>query len=80
MQDGFWAGLETLFRDYVVKPIEAVIFWDLAFWDNGQPGEMQLQLVVVWLILGAAFFTLRFQFVNLRGFVHAISPVSPGRV
>ncbi len=72
---GFWAGLEALFRDYVVAPIEAVIFFDLAFWDNGQPEDLKLQFVVVWLILGAAFFTLRFQFVNLRGFRHAIDCV-----
>ena len=31
--------------------------------------------MVVWLIFGAAFFTLRFQFVNLRGFRHALDCV-----
>jgi AGCS family alanine or glycine:cation symporter len=73
--DGFLSQLEGIFQRFVVGPIESVIFWDLAFWDNGQPGEMNLQLVVVWLILGATFFTLRFQFVNLRGFRHAIDCV-----
>jgi AGCS family alanine or glycine:cation symporter len=33
---------------------------------------LSLPLVVVWLILGASFFTLRFQFVNFRGFRHAV--------
>ena len=31
--------------------------------------------MVVWLILGATFFTLRFRFVNLRAFGHAIACV-----
>ena len=65
---GFLSQLEALFQRFVVAPIESVIFFDLAFWDNGQPNEISLQLVVVWLILGAAFFTVRFQFINLRGF------------
>ena len=73
--DGFLGQLEGIFQNFVVSPIEKVIFFDLAFWDNGQPEEMKLQLVVVWLILGAAYFTLRFQFVNLRGFRHAIACV-----
>jgi alanine or glycine:cation symporter, AGCS family len=29
-------------------------------------------IVVVWLVIGAVFFTLRMNFINLRGFVHAI--------
>jgi AGCS family alanine or glycine:cation symporter len=32
-------------------------------------------LVVLWLIIGATFFTLRFRFINLRGFRHAIDCV-----
>lgn len=31
-----------------------------------------LPLVVAWLVLGAIFFTLRMQFINIRGFGHAI--------
>ncbi len=68
---GFLVELEALFSRFVVAPIEAVIFFDLAFWDDA----VKLPLVVVWLILGAAFFTLRFQFVNLRGFRHALDCV-----
>jgi AGCS family alanine or glycine:cation symporter len=63
--------LEAVFTRFVVGPIEAVIFLDLAFWSD----TIQLPLVVVWLIVGAAFFTLRFQFVNLRGFRHALDCV-----
>lgn len=70
-QAGFLAQLEALFSRFVVGPVEAVIFLDLAFWNDA----IQLPLVVVWLIFGAAYFTLRFQFVNLRGFRHAVDCV-----
>jgi AGCS family alanine or glycine:cation symporter len=31
-----------------------------------------IPLVVVWLIMGALFFTIKFRFINLRGFKHAL--------
>ena len=68
-------SLDDLFSTYVVAPIEAVLFFDLAFWDNGAPNEIALPAVVVWLIAGAIFFTLRFGFINVRGFRHAIDCV-----
>ncbi len=37
------------------------------------PGNIQVPLVVAWLVFGALFFTIRMQFINLRGFSHAIS-------
>lgn len=66
--------VQLLFQGYVVDPVSAVIFFNLAFWDRS-PGAVQLPLVVVWLIFGATFFTLRFQFVNIRAFRHAIDCV-----
>jgi len=73
---GFVDALERLFGRFVVDPISAVIFYDVWFWDDapGDPG-VNIPVVVLWLILGATFFTLRFQFVNLRGFRHAIDCV-----
>jgi AGCS family alanine or glycine:cation symporter len=72
---GFFARLDGLFGEWVVAPIRAVFMFDLAFWDNGAAGEIELPLVVVWLALGALFFTLRFQFVNFRAFRHALDCV-----
>jgi len=72
---GILATLDAAFRQYVVDKIGAVLFFDLVFWDNGQPQEVVLPIVVVWLVAGALFFTLRFQFVNLRAFRHAIDCV-----
>jgi AGCS family alanine or glycine:cation symporter len=74
-ETGFLATLEEAFKRFFVAPVDAVLFWDVAFWDNGQPGEIQLPIVVLWLVLGALFFTLRFQFINFRGFRHAIDCV-----
>ena len=43
-------NLDYLFSAYVVAPIETVLFFDLAFWDNGAPNEIALPAVVVWLV------------------------------
>jgi AGCS family alanine or glycine:cation symporter len=63
--------LESLFQAFVVDPLAAVIFLDVAFWSDA----VQVPLVVLWLVLGALFCTLRFQFVNFRAFRHAIDCV-----
>lgn len=42
------------------------------------PEDAQVPVVVLWLVLGATFFTLRMQLVNLWGFGHAIA-VTMGR-
>ena len=51
-------------------------------------GDAQLQLIVVWLVIGALFFTVYFRFINVRGFGHAVritrgkydDPDEPGEV
>ena len=54
-----------------------------------QVGEAELQLIVVWLIAGALFFTCYFRFISIRGFRHAVrivlgkedkEPRAPGEV
>jgi alanine or glycine:cation symporter, AGCS family len=67
--------LDKLFSDVVVRTLSSLIFFDVAFWDNDSGDALQIPLVVLWLILGASYFTLRFHFVNLRGFRHAIDCV-----
>ncbi|HLM67350.1 MAG TPA: alanine/glycine:cation symporter family protein, partial [Longimicrobium sp.] len=51
--------------------VSFVFFYDMLFWD----AEHQLPLVVLWLVLGAIFFTIKMGFVNFRGFGHAIQVV-----
>ncbi|MCP4904419.1 MAG: alanine:cation symporter family protein [bacterium] len=79
---------EHFFAEWVVAPINDVIFFDLAFWDDRAGNAIQIPIVVAWLILGALFFTFRFQFVNIRGFRHGVdcvrgkysSPDEPGEI
>src|SRR5687767_1389255 len=64
--------------------LSAVIFFDVLFWDD----DHALPLVVLWLIIGATYLTLKMGFINLRGFRHAINltrgkysdPSHPGEV
>jgi len=39
---------------------------------NGDPKKMKIPFVVVWLIFGAIFFTIKMNFINFKGFKHAI--------
>jgi AGCS family alanine or glycine:cation symporter len=55
---------------------------------NGDPQTKNIPFIVVWLLLGALFFTLRMGFINFRGFRHALQlargkyddPNAPGQV
>ncbi|HUF27055.1 MAG TPA: alanine/glycine:cation symporter family protein [Gemmatimonadaceae bacterium] len=44
-------------------------FADVLFWDD----RATLPLVVLWLVLGAIYFTFRMGFINISGFGHAIA-------
>ena len=54
----------------------------------GNPNNAKLPIVVLWLVLGALFFTFRMQFINFRAFWHAIrvtrgdydNPDDPGEI
>ncbi|OBX23000.1 sodium:alanine symporter [Gelidibacter algens] len=55
---------------------------------NGDPITKPIPFIVIWLVIGAVFFTLRMGFINFRGFKHAIDlargkyddPSAPGQV
>ncbi|MDX1762030.1 MAG: alanine:cation symporter family protein, partial [Christiangramia sp.] len=55
---------------------------------NGDPQTKHIPFIVVWLVLGALFFTLRLGFINIRGFRHSLQlakgkfddPNAPGQV
>jgi len=55
---------------------------------NGDPQEKGIPFIVVWLVIGAVFFTIRMGFINIRGFRHSIDlakgkyddPDAPGQV
>lgn len=55
---------------------------------NGDVIEKGIPFIVIWLIFGALFFTIRMGFINIRGFRHSINlargkyddPDAPGRI
>ncbi|MEL4308141.1 amino acid carrier protein [Joostella sp. CR20] len=55
---------------------------------NGDPQTKNIPFIVIWLVLGATFFTLRMGFINIRGFRHSLElakgkyddPDAPGQV
>ncbi|WP_224483510.1 amino acid carrier protein [Robertkochia aurantiaca] len=55
---------------------------------NGDKQTNSIPFIVVWLIFGAAFFTFRMGFINVRGFKHSLQlargkyddPDAPGRI
>ncbi len=70
-----FALAEGLFASWLVAPLERIIFFDVAFWDDLSGNAIVVPAVVAWLVAGALFFTLRFRFVNLTGFRHGIDCV-----
>ncbi|NNL84614.1 MAG: hypothetical protein HKP27_03130, partial [Myxococcales bacterium] len=44
-QAGFFKAMDQLFAGWIVEPISALFFVDVAFWDNGSPGEIELPLL-----------------------------------
>ena len=55
---------------------------------NGDLQQKDIPFIVIWLVLGALFFTIRMGFINIRGFGHALDlakgkyddPNAPGQV
>ncbi len=66
------AGIDEAIND-ITKPLAEVIV-QIVFFKIPVFGA-QLPLVVLWLVIGAVFFTIYMGFVNIRGFKHAIELV-----
>ena len=62
------------FFEPIVEVIATFIFWDPVAAMGFDIGS-NIPIVVVWLVFGALFFTIKMNFVNLRGFKHAIDLV-----
>ena len=56
----------------VVNFLENVFFWDPVK-AAGIDIDAQVPIVVLWLLFGGVFFTLRMKFINLRAFKHAFA-------
>ncbi|MEO2059184.1 MAG: amino acid carrier protein [Mesonia sp.] len=55
---------------------------------NGDLQKNSIPFIVIWLVLGATFFTIRMKFINIRGFKHSLAlakgkyddPNAPGNI
>ena len=67
---GDWMeSVDNFFGTYIVTPLETVIFFD--FWTEKWLGS-SVPFIVIWLLVGASFLTIRMGFINVRAFKHAI--------
>ncbi|MEL6440399.1 MAG: alanine/glycine:cation symporter family protein [Cyanobacteria bacterium J06621_8] len=64
---GFVGWLDSVFSS-LVTALAGVLFLPVG-------GEGGFPLIVLWLIIGSVFFTLRLGFINLRGLKHAVDVV-----
>lgn len=55
----------------IIKGLETVIFWDPLKAIGFETGA-QVPIIVLWLIGGALYLTLKMRFINIRGFLRAI--------
>jgi len=77
-------GLADTAMGYANAAVGFFLFYDVMFWDS----TVTLPFIVVWLVIGSAFLTVRMGFINLRAFRHAIDvtrgkytdPNAPGEV
>jgi AGCS family alanine or glycine:cation symporter len=64
-------SVDNVFGAYLVRPLFAILFFDFGterFLGQGR----SIPLVLVWLTVGAVYFTFRMQFIAFRGFWHGI--------
>ena len=66
--------IDSFFKPIVDNYLVPVIFWD-PIKAMGFDVGADVPIVVVWLVFGAVYFTFRMNFINFRGFKHAIGLV-----
>jgi len=66
--------IDSFFKPIVDNYLVPVIFWD-PIKAMGFDVGASVPIVVVWLVFGAIYFTFRMNFINFRGFKHAIGLV-----
>ena len=76
-----WCIVGVLFLIHQFRPIKAVVKPNMPGWLTMGifafaiyfiPDEVNFPLVVMWLIMGALFFTFYFKFINVKGLKHSI--------
>ena len=69
MSDGIDQAIDSAFEPIATAMVDIVFV-------SVNIGGTELPLIVVWLVVGAVFFTGYFRFINIRGFTHAIRIVT----
>ena len=67
--EGWMDRVDAFFGTYVVEPLSFVLFFD---YGTSHWAGTSVPLVVLWLLFGAIFFTVRMGFINVRAFWHAL--------
>lgn len=67
-------AINDFFATYITDPVERIVFVSFDFIIAGR--EINIPMVLVWLISGAIFCTLYFKFINFKAFKLAIQIVS----
>lgn len=68
----FWDPLAAI---GVYDPVLKDDAGEIMYHPNGDPITQGLPLVVIWLVFGAIFFTIKMKFINIKGFKHAFALV-----
>jgi len=68
-ESGWMDAVDDFFGSYLVGPLATVLFYDF---ETDQLLGASIPFVVLWLLLGALFFTIRMGFINIRAFWHAV--------
>ncbi|MCP4498355.1 MAG: alanine:cation symporter family protein [Deltaproteobacteria bacterium] len=76
-----WVGDATCNRidiatvESVNKDGSVLLTSTTTLYQTGNPIDTKVPIVVLWLVLGSLFFTLKMGFINVRAFTHALSVV-----
>ncbi|MEO8479652.1 MAG: alanine/glycine:cation symporter family protein [Gemmatimonadota bacterium] len=70
---GIVNAIDKVFGTVLVQPLTTIFFFDVMFWDNASANDIKLPIVVLWLVMGSVYLTLRMGFINFRAFKHAIN-------
>ncbi len=70
---GIVNAIDKVFGTVLVQPLTAIFFFDVMYWDNASANDIKVPIVVLWLVMGSVYLTLRMGFINFRAFKHAIN-------
>ncbi len=68
-QPDWFKRIDQWFGEVLVKPLATFLFYDF---NTKEHFGASIPLIVLWLLLGSTFCTLRMGLINVRGFWHAI--------